>query len=322
MKISRRTLAKTAAVSAAAAVLRPSQAFASPAITGETWEQRHQLSPPTVPNISISRSGVTADQVPCRTPFGIPICDRFSNTSLVALTFDDGPYPGVSEPLLEYLVNEQIPATFFLLAQRVPRMKSFVRDLVAANMAIGNHSFGGLSPDADIGTEHRLLRCLTPDQIRKDIKTSHDIISEACGREPTLFRPPESAIPGQPEGAPGRGAECENPPEGTTTEEQAAAVWETLHELHYERVCLFTGAFQDFTSPAWSASRLYTELGSAIENWAGTWFLGHDWIKGEIAHAGITKASYVNRMLNVVALIRNRVQNTHYNLALNFVKLD
>ena len=61
---------------------------------------------------------------------------------VVALTFDDGPEPGHTEAILAVLARHQVPATFFLIAEKVkahPELAAQERALPGA--VIGNHSW-------------------------------------------------------------------------------------------------------------------------------------------------------------------------------------
>ncbi len=60
----------------------------------------------------------------------------------VALTFDDGPEPGQTELIVEVLAKHQVPATFFLIAEKAERhaeLLARVRALPGAR--VGNHSW-------------------------------------------------------------------------------------------------------------------------------------------------------------------------------------
>ena len=61
---------------------------------------------------------------------------------VVALTFDDGPEPGRTEQILAVLARHQVPATFFLIAEKAkahPELVAQARALPGA--VIGNHSW-------------------------------------------------------------------------------------------------------------------------------------------------------------------------------------
>ncbi|MEG1345680.1 MAG: polysaccharide deacetylase family protein, partial [Acidaminococcaceae bacterium] len=51
---------------------------------------------------------------------------------VVALTFDDGPYPPYTEAVLAVLQEEQVPATFFVVGENASLHPQIVREMVAA----------------------------------------------------------------------------------------------------------------------------------------------------------------------------------------------
>jgi peptidoglycan/xylan/chitin deacetylase (PgdA/CDA1 family) len=71
----------------------------------------------------------------------------------VALTFDDGPTPYTSPPILSYLKQTHTPATFFVLGQYARAWPDLVRREAADGFTIGIHSWS-----------HPDMRTLTPAQ--------------------------------------------------------------------------------------------------------------------------------------------------------------
>ncbi len=59
----------------------------------------------------------------------------------VFLTFDDGPTPVVTDWLLQFLENENIPATFFWVGEKINKNKELARKVVNAGHTIGNHTY-------------------------------------------------------------------------------------------------------------------------------------------------------------------------------------
>lgn len=57
------------------------------------------------------------------------------------LTFDDGPSPGATEPVLEVLARHGAHATFFVIGQKARAQGALLERMVAAGHAIGNHSW-------------------------------------------------------------------------------------------------------------------------------------------------------------------------------------
>src|SRR5256884_9598298 len=56
------------------------------------------------------------------------------------LTFDDGPNPGATEPILDTLAASDVPAAFFLVGEHVRRFPVVARPVAAAGHEGGNHT--------------------------------------------------------------------------------------------------------------------------------------------------------------------------------------
>jgi len=97
----------------------------------------------------------------------------------IALTFDDGPEPGVTERLLAVLARHRVPATFFMLGRNVRRHPELVRRVADAGHVIGNHS------DKHIDG----WRVRTPDLLA-DFDRGADALAGILGHPPYWMRPP------------------------------------------------------------------------------------------------------------------------------------
>ncbi|MFI7698387.1 polysaccharide deacetylase family protein [Nonomuraea sp. NPDC049480] len=101
-----------------------------------------------------------------------------SRVKCLALTFDDG--PGATTPaLLKTLKRAGAKATFFLVGKRVEQRPEIAAQAVAEGHAIGNHTYS-----------HASLPTLLEDEIVEEIRTTQEIIQQATGQQPTMFRPP------------------------------------------------------------------------------------------------------------------------------------
>ncbi len=58
-----------------------------------------------------------------------------------ALTFDDGPCPAYTVPLLNLLEKYKVKATFFLVGRQTEKFPYVVKRIIDAGHAIGNHSW-------------------------------------------------------------------------------------------------------------------------------------------------------------------------------------
>ena len=103
---------------------------------------------------------------------------------LIALTFDDGPVPGVSDVLYDSLDEAGIPATLFVVGSRVLRYGDMMRGRIDRH-EIANHTFS-----------HDSTFTKTSDEITKDLTDCHRAIGQVLGRESRLFRPPFSHVNG------------------------------------------------------------------------------------------------------------------------------
>lgn len=98
---------------------------------------------------------------------------------LVALTFDDGPWPGQTDAILRVLEAESVRATFFMVGNQVRRHPEIARRVVEAGHAIGNHT-----------QSHARLDRVNPETIRREITDAQTAIQEVTGVRPRWFRPP------------------------------------------------------------------------------------------------------------------------------------
>jgi peptidoglycan/xylan/chitin deacetylase (PgdA/CDA1 family) len=108
---------------------------------------------------------------------GVPL--RLGDGDGVALTFDDGPHPEGTPAVLETLAGRDAKAAFFLVAEQVQRYPSLVAEMVAAGHETAVH-----------GYRHRNQMRLLPGDFAADLQRATELIAEASGRAPRLYRPP------------------------------------------------------------------------------------------------------------------------------------
>ena len=102
---------------------------------------------------------------------------------LVALTFDDGPHPGITPVVLDHLAAAGARATFFVVGENVRRYPHIVRRMVEEGHAIGVHT-----------TTHRHAWLSSPNRLRWELSEGLRAIMEVTGRRPLWFRPPHGAF--------------------------------------------------------------------------------------------------------------------------------
>ena len=96
----------------------------------------------------------------------------------IAFTFDDGPSESTPE-LLRVLADHGVPATFFQCGVNVERLPEIAREVVRGGHEIGNHSH-----------THPRFYFRTPAFISDELVRAQDVIGQAAGVSPTLFRAP------------------------------------------------------------------------------------------------------------------------------------
>ena len=100
----------------------------------------------------------------------------------VYLTFDDGPKPEVTGPLLDILDRYKVKATFFWVGENVWRYPEMAREVVRRGHVVGNHTFNHLPGMKN----RRMLYC-------DHGYLSEDMMQHTLGPEwhsLHLFRPP------------------------------------------------------------------------------------------------------------------------------------
>ena len=100
----------------------------------------------------------------------------------IALTFDDGPKPGLTEPLIDLLVREKVPATFFVIGRNAAANPDIMRRIGQAGMELANHSY-----------THRNLTRLTSTEIAAEMAQTQAVIYALTGQRPRYMRPPGGA---------------------------------------------------------------------------------------------------------------------------------
>lgn len=100
------------------------------------------------------------------------------------LSFDDGPHPEFTPPLLDLLARHDARATFFLVGDQVERHPGIVRSIVAAGHMLGNHSY--THPDYDeLPLAEQLEQVDRTDRLLQQF--------DGIARHP--FRPPRGVLP-------------------------------------------------------------------------------------------------------------------------------
>ncbi len=96
----------------------------------------------------------------------------------IMLTFDDGPDPDYTEPLLDLLKKNDVKATFFLLAEKAERYPEIVNRMLAEGHQIGFHALN-----------HQNLWWMSPSKTRRNFQEGLSVFHRR-GWPVQWYRPP------------------------------------------------------------------------------------------------------------------------------------
>jgi peptidoglycan/xylan/chitin deacetylase (PgdA/CDA1 family) len=106
------------------------------------------------------------------------LLQKTSCAGYVGLTFDDAP-TGNTQNLIDALRSAGLRATMFNIGQRAQNNPALVRAQLDAGLWIGNHTF-----------THPHLPTLTEAQVQSQLQQTQNVMQQATGAAPRLFRPP------------------------------------------------------------------------------------------------------------------------------------
>ena len=113
---------------------------------------------------------------------GQPVITIDDGPKVVALTIDDGPSPTYTPQILQLLDSYGITATFSMIGRNVATYPSLAREVSAAGHLVINHTWS-----------HANLPLLAPAAQADQMIQASDVIQQATGHKPAMFRAPYGA---------------------------------------------------------------------------------------------------------------------------------
>lgn len=108
-----------------------------------------------------------------------PLFRRRQGARNVYLTFDDGPHPENTPPLLDALDGVPATATFFVVTEYARKYPSLVHEIIDRGHSIGSH-----------GYSHRHLFLRGRSTLQREVVDAVDDLEQVADRTISLFRPP------------------------------------------------------------------------------------------------------------------------------------
>lgn len=107
-------------------------------------------------------------------------CQKKTDERMVAITFDDGPEPGVTEQVLDVLKAYHVKATFFLIGNKAELYPHLVKRIINEGHVIGNHTYS-----------HSIFNTIS--SVKKmsiELERTNQILYQITGLKIKMFRPP------------------------------------------------------------------------------------------------------------------------------------
>jgi peptidoglycan/xylan/chitin deacetylase (PgdA/CDA1 family) len=112
--------------------------------------------------------------------FGRVLWQGSAGTQGVALTFDDGPTPGITDAILDALGVAGAKAAFFVIGEHARAHPELLRRAYEEGHMLANHSMH----------HHRLGLCRRDRYWLEEVGAAQAAVEDAIGLRPCLFRPP------------------------------------------------------------------------------------------------------------------------------------
>jgi peptidoglycan/xylan/chitin deacetylase (PgdA/CDA1 family) len=97
----------------------------------------------------------------------------------IALTFDDGPHPVMTQRLMDTLKAEGVPATFFIVGKMAVRYPEIVQEMAREGYEVANHTFS-----------HPNLARAKDQMVLNELSQTREVIQRLTGQDSLLYRPP------------------------------------------------------------------------------------------------------------------------------------
>lgn len=108
------------------------------------------------------------------------LCAGETGRQEIAITFDDGPDPNFTKPILDTLDEFDAKATFFVIGKRIKGCEDILKSIDSRGHTIGNHTY----------THSFFIDFRSFNGFKEEIGKTAGLVYDITGRRLQLFRPP------------------------------------------------------------------------------------------------------------------------------------
>jgi len=107
-------------------------------------------------------------------------CRGVRGEKQIAITFDDGPFAGKTESVLDILTQHEVPAAFFCIGKNGKVYPELLSRISTLGHLVGNHSFH----------HGHTFDLQSSEAVREELTNTDTVVQQATGYKPKFFRPP------------------------------------------------------------------------------------------------------------------------------------
>lgn len=111
--------------------------------------------------------------------YGNVLTHAHTQRKIIALTFDDGPYPPYTQQLLKLLAEKKVKVTFFMVGENAAEHPELVREVQSQGHLIALHA-----------GYHKDLLKLSSSEVQSNIAYGKSTLTAITGTAPRYMRPP------------------------------------------------------------------------------------------------------------------------------------
>jgi len=106
--------------------------------------------------------------------------NKLSENNKLLLSFDDGPHPLHTLPILDKLDEYGIKAIFFVIGKEAEKYPDLMKEICQRGHLIGNHSY----------QHHYRFDLFSVENMISEVNRTNQLIKNICGKDIVYFRPP------------------------------------------------------------------------------------------------------------------------------------